>query len=96
MPEQNAVSRTLAEIVARSWDDPDFRATLLADPAATLAASGFAAPEGKRVVVVEDTDEVIHLVLPVQPAELSDEELDAVAGGLCANPSVYTQYTVKP
>jgi len=35
------------------------------------------------VTVVENTDELFHLVLPPVPSdELSDEALDAVAGGV--------------
>ena len=39
-------------------------------------------PAGMTVTVVEDTDKQFHLVLPPVPTdELSDEALDAVAGG---------------
>ena len=44
-------------------------------------------PEGVRVVAVEKTADTIYLVLPGTPiadsggAELSDQELESVAGG---------------
>ena len=39
-------------------------------------------PDGLAVTVVENTDKQFHLVLPPVPTdELSDEALDAVAGG---------------
>lgn len=81
MSEQDTQYKAFAAIVARSWDDADFRAQLLADPTATLVANGVPVPEGKRVVVVEDSDTELHVVLPPRPTELSDEELDSVAGG---------------
>jgi len=40
-------------------------------------------PDGMAVTVVENTDKQFHLVLPPVPSdELSDEALDAVAGGM--------------
>lgn len=83
MPEQDAVQKAFAQIVAHSWEDPEFRAKLLADPGATLNANGVAVPDGKRVEIVEDTDDVLHVTLPARPSELSDDELETVAGGLC-------------
>lgn len=83
MPEQDAQQRAFAQVLAHSWEDPEFRSKLLADPAATLNANGFTVPAGKRVEIVEDTDEVLHVTLPARPSELSDEELETVAGGTC-------------
>jgi hypothetical protein len=42
-------------------------------------------PEGVRVVTVEETSDTIYLVLPqrdVEGGELSDQELQSVAGGI--------------
>lgn len=73
--------KAFAAVVARSWGDEDFRAQLIADPTATLVANGVAVPAGKKVIIVEDTDTDLHVVLPSRPGELTDEELDSVAGG---------------
>jgi len=57
----------------------------MADPAASLAAEGVPVPPGITVKVVEDTDRVMHMVLPTSAAnanELDDEALDLVAGGV--------------
>ncbi|GAB3805384.1 hypothetical protein GCM10028798_27140 [Humibacter antri] len=84
MSDQYDRNTVFAQVIAHSWGDPDYRAKLLADPTGTLADdAGFQVPEGKRVVIVEDTDDVIHLVLPARPTELSDEDLDTVSGGMC-------------
>lgn len=71
----------LAKVIAKAWSDDDFHARLLADAAGTLGAEGVDFPEGARVVVLENTDDVVHLVIPAKPRELSDEQLDSVAGG---------------
>jgi hypothetical protein len=70
-------------VVARAWSDPAFKAKLLADPHAALAMVGVPLAAGKTVRVVEDTDQIFHLVLPPRPAgELSDAELEYAAGGI--------------
>ena len=55
---------------------------LLTDPHAALVAAGGVLPEGETVRVVENTDELVHLILPARPTvELSEEALDEVVGG---------------
>jgi Nitrile hydratase, alpha chain len=71
------------QLVARAWADPAFKAKLLADPAGVLKENGMTPPAGITIKVVENTDKVLNLVLPIKPApqELSEEELHRVAGG---------------
>jgi hypothetical protein len=73
------------DLVARAWADSAFKMRLLADPAAVLKEHGMTLPAGITVKVVENTDNLIHLVLPQKPAavELTEEELRNVAGGHC-------------
>ncbi len=74
---------TYAKVIAKAWRDPAFKAGLIANPAAALKAEGIDVPAGIALTVVENTDKQFHLVLPPVPSgEVSDEELDAVAGGL--------------
>jgi hypothetical protein len=71
------------KIIAKAWRDPAFKAELIANPAAALKAEGIDVPAGMTVTVVENTDKQLHLVLPPVPTDaLSDEALDAVAGGI--------------
>jgi Nitrile hydratase, alpha chain len=80
MPENEP---EFGKIVAKAWRDPAFKAELIANPAAALKAEGIDVPAGMTVTVVENTDKQFHLVLPPVPTdELSDEALDAVAGGV--------------
>jgi nitrile hydratase len=52
-----------AKVVARAWSDPAYKARLLADGTAAIAELGFGGPEGGHLVVVENTDEVHHVVV---------------------------------
>jgi len=71
------------KIIAKAWRDPAFKAELIDNPAAALKAEGIYVPAGITVTVVENTYKQFHLVLPPVPSdELSDEALDAVAGGI--------------
>ena len=79
MSENNS---EFGKIIAKAWRDPVFKAELIANPAAALEAEGIDVPAGVTVTVLENTDKLFHLVLPPVPSdELSDEALDAMAGG---------------
>ncbi len=71
----------MAELLARTLTDDDFRKRLLADPEGTLRAEGFSLPPEIRVKVVENSADLIHIVLPAKQEALSDEELDKVTAG---------------
>src|SRR5919112_6181535 len=74
-------------LVERSLQDEEFRQRLLADPKGTLEQElGRGLPEGVQVRAVEESADTIYLVLPSasrvgQGGEVSDKELEAVAGG---------------
>jgi hypothetical protein len=73
-------------VVAKAWQDEAFKQRLLSDPQSVLQEHGVQVPAGQQVRVVENTDQVVHLVLPQRPRELSAEQLDAVAGGILPAP----------
>jgi len=74
-------------LVERSLEDDSFRQRLLEDPRAAVEEElGIQLPAEVQVSVVEETADTIYLVLPSVSAageagELSDRELEAVAGG---------------
>ena len=72
------------QLIAKAWTDEEFKARLLADPKAAMKEVGMDVPEGMEVEVVESTQEKAYLVIPAKPGpgELSDEDLDKVAGGI--------------
>jgi nitrile hydratase subunit alpha len=51
-----------AQVVARAWTHPDFKAHLLADGSAACEAMGFPM-DGLKLVVVENTDKVHNVVV---------------------------------
>ena len=55
-----------------------------------MVTQGAEVPAGLTVKAVENTEKVFHLVIPAKPTDLSDEDLDKVAGGtycvLCYGP----------
>jgi hypothetical protein len=85
--EQHGFETKWGELVSKAWADPALKKRLLADPAAVLNENGLLLPAGVTVKVVENTDKLCHLTLPLAPsaAELSEEELEAVAGGFCGS-----------
>ncbi|MGF1470890.1 MAG: NHLP leader peptide family RiPP precursor [Rubrobacteraceae bacterium] len=75
-------------LIQRSMEDEELRQKLLSDPKAAIEQEvGARLPDGVEIRAVEETPETIYLVLPPKPevasegGELSDEELEAVAGG---------------
>ncbi len=75
-------------MIQRSVEDEELRQRLLSDPKGTVVQElGAKLPEGIEIRAVEETPETIYLVLPPRAstsqdgAELSDRELEAVAGG---------------
>ena len=52
-----------AQVVARAWTDPDYRARLLDDGTRAVAELGFGGPEGHKVIAVENTPEVHNVVV---------------------------------
>ncbi len=58
-----------ARIVARAWDDPAFKARLLADPAGVLHEEGFPIEPGQKVQVTEVDPNESHFILPRKPKD---------------------------
>lgn len=52
-----------ARVVARAWRDPAFRQRLLADGSTAIAEMNLLGPEGRHVVVVENSARVHNLVV---------------------------------
>jgi hypothetical protein len=78
--KRKVLEREYSRITAKAWHDPAFKARLVADPVAVLKEHGVEAA-GRKIRVVENTDDVFHFVLKKRPAHLSTEELDRVVGG---------------
>ena len=78
----------LARLFAACWKDEALKQRFMADPSAVLAEYGMPVPDGMDVTVVENTDNTVHITMPVPPSrsmDLSDEELGNAAGGSFPN-----------
>lgn len=72
----------MQQLIIKCWTDEEFKNKLLADPVPVLQAEGIQIPEGVSVNVLENTPNRFHLVIPVQPSGLTDEEMATVIGGV--------------
>lgn len=73
-------------LVTRATEDPDFRAALKSDPRLALEDEfQISIPEDAKITVLEETPDQQYIVLPPrlvgEGGALSEEELEAVAGG---------------
>ena len=55
--------RNGAQVVAKAWTDPAYRARLLADGSAAIAEFGFVGRQGEHIVVVENTPTLHNMVV---------------------------------
>ena len=75
-----------AQLIDRALKDETFRQALLRDPKGVFERElSIRIPERITVQVLEESPSTVYLVLPQSPAsprrELTDEELEEVAGG---------------
>jgi hypothetical protein len=84
--EHEERNKKISQLIAKCWSDDGFKQKLLADPHATLKSEGVDVPAGMTVKAVENSDKLVHLVIPPAPTDLSDADLEKVAGGsVCGN-----------
>ena len=70
MEDQQERRRKIARVIANAWLDPAYHDRLKKNPRDVLTEAGIDAP--KHVRVVEDTDDLTHLVIPKRPAGLDE------------------------
>jgi Nitrile hydratase, alpha chain len=72
-------------LVQKCWKDPVFRKEVVSDPKGMLEKHlGQKLPEQVKIFIHEEDANTLHLSIPPAPsnlAELSDEDLQKVAGG---------------
>lgn len=84
-PVQTAMSMAenmQAQLAKKSFEDPEFRQKLLADPkGVTSELFGVTIPDNVNIQIHECDKHTFHLTLPSTP-ELDDEQLEMIAAGL--------------
>jgi hypothetical protein len=88
MMEAQAVTRRDLEtaLIEKCWKDPEFKKTVLSDPKSMLERHiGQKLPAPLKVFIHEENADTLHFSIPPTPSnltELSDDELEKVAGGI--------------
>lgn len=78
-------SNTLPTLFAACWKDEALKQQFIENPKSVLAEFNVDVPEETTVHVHENSENTIHITMPVAPdnhLDLSDDELENVAGGL--------------
>ena len=72
-------------LIEKCWKDPEFQKEVVSDPKGTFERHfGQKLPETLKVHIHEENANTLHFASPLAPQnlnELSDEELERVAGG---------------
>ncbi len=91
MTEQNQMTRNdlEARLVARAWQEDEFKQELLSNPRAAFKrefGDAISLSEDVEIQVIEETGKTFCMVIPKKPnmntEELSEDQLEAVAGGI--------------
>ncbi len=86
METQVITRRTLeTALIEKCWKDPEFRKQVVSDPKSLFEKfTGQKLPTDMKIVIHEEDANTLHFSIPPAPAnlsELSDEDLEKVAGG---------------
>jgi len=80
----DSIQKLVDQVRAKAWVDKGFRNALTADPKKAIEELfNITLPEKLNFSVLEEKPDSITIVLPAQlnDGELSDDQLDSVAGG---------------
>jgi hypothetical protein len=88
LEQEPTQTKRWAQLVARAWEDEDFKRRLLSEPAAVLEEGGIEVPPGRPIRVLqheaeEEQDGVVTLTLPAKPSseDLIEEDLSLPGQG---------------
>ncbi len=86
MQTQESARREMeTALIEKCWKDPEFKKAVLSDPKGIFERhTGRSLPPGMKIFIHEEDANTLHLTIPPAPsnlADLSDEDLERVAGG---------------
>jgi bifunctional DNA-binding transcriptional regulator/antitoxin component of YhaV-PrlF toxin-antitoxin module len=82
-PQQTDYDKKYYQIVAKAWKDDSFKQRLLSEPKVIFKEYGIEVADNLEIQVVQNTSNSVYFIIPVKPSEeLSEQELEIVAGGL--------------
>lgn len=88
--KQQEAQEMMNSIISKCWDNQEFKQDLISDPVGTIekfTGKPMNVPQGKTLKVNDQTDnDFVHINIPSVPniegMELTDEQLEMVAGGV--------------
>jgi hypothetical protein len=87
------------QLIEKALKNESFRKQLIENPGATIEAeTGMKIPETINIKILEEDPQTVYLILPQDPAlntemELSEAELESVAGGTAGAEEVITHWS---
>ena len=87
--KQKKSQELLQTIITKAWEDKSFKQELITNPVEAIekiTGERINLPEGKTIVVKDQTNEsVVYINIPAEPnmddLELNEEQLEVIAGG---------------
>ncbi len=89
MEEEKEQSKKMAKVIARAWSDESFKKRFISNPREVLEEYNIPVPAGVDVKIVEQTDKVMYIVLPLKPGDewlvkpILSEETDEISCARC-------------
>ena len=69
--------KVIAQVIARCWRDPGYKARFLADPTTVLREAGVEVPYGTNIHVHEAGEGERHMIIPPPPSS-TDVPIEAI------------------
>ena len=98
--ESTEEQKLMQEIVQQAWENKVFKEKLIQNPVAVieeLTGKKLQLPEGKTIVVRDQTDEsTVYINIPAEQkmdnVELNEEQLESVSGGASLLPDPFSPW----
>ena len=80
--------QVLQQVINEAWENESFKAELMTNPLAAIEklTNEKLDLKGKELIVRDQTDEnTIYINIPAEKSQLSEEQLEVIAGGVYGN-----------